>query len=192
MGISIALNRKPYQLIENVAQSKLVVLQNIFGAYRGYFEATQIELWQYGARKALGGKMVAELSVKEPSSVTNEIAQMWERYHKNWQLLETMILRIKGGWNIDNLIMPGLIALNCQEEWAKSYGDIEVTSYRKGNIEDFIDLFWHQEDTARAFVNGLMDNFGSYEDASHVLSTIIVGEGAPFTQPVTEWLSSYH
>jgi hypothetical protein len=37
-----------------------------------------------------------------------------------------------------------------------------------------------------------MYNFGAYEDSSHVVQNIIVGEGAPLVQPVTEWLSSYH
>ncbi len=192
MGISISLSKKPYQHPEDIAESKLNLLQEVFSSYKGYFNASRIELWRFAASEALGGEQVDAAKVQNPVSVTDEIGKLWETHKRNWALLESMILRIRGAWNLDHLSLPGLIALNSQEDWRNSYGDIEITSYRKGDIEDLVSVFWKDKETARVFVNGLMDRFAGFEDGSHSLSSILVGSGAPPVQPVTAWLSSYH
>jgi hypothetical protein len=192
MAISIVLSKNPYRNIEERTESKINLADEIFKFYNGYFEPSRIEVWRDAPTEALGGKLQNKIVCRDKSNVPEVLNQAWAGVRKDFGILESMILLIRGLWNVDGLKAAGYICVNNEVSSIETYGDIEVGAYPRGQIADVIDLFWVDSAKRQALVSNFISRFSKFEDESHSIRYIVFGTGAPLTQLVTEWSASYH
>lgn len=57
-------------------------------------------------------------------------------------------------WNIKDVELAGYFSLHISRDWRKVYGDLEISAYPQGDIEDIVDAFWLMED-----VTGIVGDF---------------------------------
>jgi len=191
MTISICLRKELYHL-ESWTSRKISLAYKILNFYNAYFDPSRIEIWSEAPNEALGGQRRKQIECREKSRVKDVLMQALDIVRKDRDLLESMILVIRGVWTINRLKAPGYICVNNEESSVKTYGDIEVGAYSHGEITDIIDLFWMDSTKTRYLVNDFLSQFSKLEDESRLINYIVFGIGAPLVQPVTEWSASYH
>lgn len=191
MTISIGLRKQLYHL-ESRTSSKISLAYEILNFYDAYFDPSRIEIWSEAPNEALGGQRRTQIECREKSRVKDVLMQALDIVRKDRDLLESMILMMRGVWTISGLKVPGYICVNNEESSVKTYGDIEVGAYSRGEVTDIIDLFWMDSTLTRHLVNDFLSRFSKFYDESHSVNYIVFGIGAPLVQPVTEWSASYH
>jgi hypothetical protein len=193
MTISIKLFKRPYSNLEERTQSKVKLAYDIFNFYSRYFDPAYVEIWLEAPTEVLEGKLLKLIECRDSSHVKDILMQeAWSIVRKEQVFLESMILLLRGVWNINGKKVPGYICVNNEDLSIKTYGDIEVGVYQREEIRDIIDLFWTDTAKVQSLVNDFMSQISKFQDKSYLTSQIVFGVGVPLIQPVTEWKASYH
>jgi hypothetical protein len=116
------------------------------------FFPQEAEVWFSAPSEALGGTLSRTFPAQNPFEATNAIHE----YLKSLQypdLRKTLVV-FRGSWDIDGTKLAGYFSIQNNLEWRRVYGDLEISAYAKGEVEDIVDALWLLQDS-----NGLIDRF---------------------------------
>lgn len=141
MGIHITLFPQERATVLDVILGKLQVCYEAMKFFKeGLFFLQDTEIWVRAPSESLGGSRKKTF----PATNLHEATEAVNGYLNTLpfdQLTETFII-FKGNWEFNNVALSGYFSINNNIEWRKVYGDVEVSTYAKGDFEDIVDAFW--------------------------------------------------
>lgn len=167
MAILINFARKQTASFEELTLDRLRACYEAIRFFKNNFFFPQTaELWYDAPSEALGGTFQREIPAQNPY----EAYQILQNNLKNllFQDLRRTIVIFRGVWKIENVELAGYFSIQNAVEWRKVYGDIEISAYAKGDIEDIVDALWLTND-----IEGIVDNF--IGDLNRSISSLRIG-----------------
>lgn len=207
MGALIRLVRKSYtnqpREIEARIDTGMLAIQEYL---RGFFEPTELEIWQNAPMEELDGKLAhrVPLNVGDPRDLRRVI---FSTVNNDFSTLYQSIIRINGIWKIDDAKRKGFFSINNAFTWRSAYGDVDFDIYPDGkaglptdqeNNDPLVLLLWQDKATRTQLVNRFFDNFlnnyiYTYNlKAAMQLSWICFGTGVPSRNDVRTIKAAYY
>jgi hypothetical protein len=191
MTVSIMLARRPYTTPAERVVDKCQLLRDIHEWLGLYFEARTVEEWRTATDESLGGKRVSQYPIEVPANVAHVLNETARKYKSHVGLELPVIITIKGAWRTDETPIAGYVTMSNDFDWRKTYGDIEIGAFAKGEITDVVEVFWKTEQKRQELVSDFMNKFSGYDTATHEMESIIFALGVPTVVGVSEWVASY-
>jgi hypothetical protein len=167
MAILISIVRREAINYDELVLEKLATCYEAMKFFKDSFFIPQTaELWYNAPSEALGGEQKKELTIKDLFETRQVLASMLK--NTLFQDLRKTIIIFRGVWKIENAELAGYFSIQNAPEWRKVYGDIEISAYPKGEIEDLVDALWLTTD-----VQGIIDHF--IDDLNRGMSTLKIG-----------------
>ena len=183
------LDKKPYTSPAKRFVGKCEFLRSIHEWLSMYFETKRIEEWADATDESLGGRLLNRYPVETPQNVAgilNRIAQSHESAVGELPLIVTM----RGVWNIDQPI-PGYLTMSNEDEWRRTYGDIEIGSFASGDVTDIVEPIWKTDVTKEGLVTNFLREFAGFEDDLYEMGSIVYALGIPSQVSVSKWFASH-
>jgi hypothetical protein len=102
-------------------------------------------VWRYAPSTTLGGTLKETMPAVDLYSV---IVKLRDRLGKTYDFEDVLysIVVFEGIWNLNGTRLTGFFSVNNDYTWRKSYYDIEIDAYAKGEFEDLVDALWKKQD----------------------------------------------
>ena len=115
------------------------------------FHPQEIQVWLDATSLALGGKQVRVIPINN----------LYEDSEKLYQYLIGLpfteltrsIVMFSGRWTFNNVELEGYFSVQNQDEWRKTYGDLTISTYAKGDYHDIVDGFWSLENARKIILD---------------------------------------
>jgi hypothetical protein len=131
-------------------------LQACYGAMRffndGLFSPSSVEIWLDATSEALGGALLTTIEISNLYADINSVYDYLLKLKASDRLRSIVLFR--GIWEIGQIRLAGYFSVQNGSDWAGVYGDIEISAYSKGDIQDIVDALWKMEE-----VNGVLSSF---------------------------------
>lgn len=198
MALLIDLERREYvDPRKELDIRKRVALHALNQYLRGYFEPTDIEIWETAPLSELGGLKISSSSIN-----IGDIYQLEDNIDKKtrelrYQSLFESIIRINGVWKLDGIEKKGFFSINNAPLWRRAYGDVDIDIYPDGREDDITVLFWNdnilRERLVDNFFEGFVRDFYRYKLAEKMnLNWICFASGIPTKRDVTTIKAVYY
>jgi len=153
MGIQIIFRPTRVAIFNELVIDKLkACVEAIKFFHRGLFFLKEVEVWFNAPSEALGGSLAKVAKSENPIEAANTLYEYFKELP--YADIRKTIVIFRGNWEIDSLKIAGYFSIQNDSEWQSVYGDIEISAYAKGQIEDVVDILWSTSDA-----QGLLRNF---------------------------------
>ncbi len=199
MTLLIDLERREYSDPRKEPDIRKQVALSALNQYlRGYFEPTDLEIWETAPLSELGGQKISNSPVN-----IGDIYQLEQDIDGKTkdlkQRLFNSIIRINGIWKLDGIEQKkGFFSINNAPYWRRAYGDVDIDVYPDGKEDDDITvLFWNnkrsRERLVDKFFEGFVQDYNRQKLSEKMnLSWICFATGIPNKKDVTTIKAAYY
>lgn len=123
------------------SEGRLIIAERVMQYFEdaGMFHLRSVDIWDRANSEALGGRLHDSI---EPNSYKSNNLEFKNNLTENYyRRFYNSIIMFEGEWNINGHVVDGFISVNNDYSWRKTYYDIEVDCYSKGEIDDIVELF---------------------------------------------------
>lgn len=153
MAIQIVFSLPQPTSLQRIVVDKLRVCYDAIRFFqKGLFFPEEVEVWFNAPSEALGGTLARVTPSKNPLEATDILYQYLMSLPYD-DLRKTIII-FRGIWEFDDIRLGGYFSVHNKYEWRKVYGDLEISAYAKGEVQDLVDAFWETQN-----IEGLVPKF---------------------------------
>jgi len=149
MAIIIGFTQKQSATYDIIISDKLSVCYEAIKYFQNstLFVSHTAELWYDAPSEALGGTQQGEeIPAHNPYNALQIVKRKLDSLI--YPELRRVIVIFRGVWNINGITLAGYFSLNLHEDWRKVYGELEISAYPQGEIEDIVDAFWQLDNVS--------------------------------------------
>jgi hypothetical protein len=190
MGIKVVFSQiKPASTSEIILDRLKACFAAIKFFHKGLFFPQEAEVWLGASSEALGGTLKKKLPATNPYEAT-DVLHRYLRTLPFGEVNETIIV-FKGMWQFGEINLSGYFSVQNSKVWREVYGDIEISAYAKGEIEDIVDIFWNTQDMPTLIPKFLQDMKQSIQQTHIGLSQVTFSRGIPTEEDPTNLMAAY-
>lgn len=195
MGIYVTLRQRPFFNLRSHVIGRMAFASEAIRNIEGYFFPREITIWRNAPFEEMDGStLLQEIILAQPATYT-DIARHAESFIQGSPLDEVVssVILIRGKWKFDSEELVGYVSINNNFTWRRTYGDIEVEAYPKGDYSDLVDLLWKEKELRVVLVERFIRAMSALEVPSMELSSIFYSIGVPSpSQDISSIRAAYY
>lgn len=196
MGIYISLNPRQFANPRSQIKGRIAFGMNALKNLESAFFPSALSIWKNSAFHIKDESLEIRPRIELPQPVS--YMDIWERL-ENFSSEATLedqissVIKIEGKWDLHSKELLGYVSINNNPVWRRTYADIEIEGYPKGEVNDIVDLFWTNNTLRNALVTRFMKEMSSLRDAGMELTGIVYSVGVPSgAQDIASTRASYY